>query len=230
MTARATTVLVVDDDEMARVLMRAALVKAGFQVRLACGGVEALAAFREEAADVVMLDVEMPDLDGHQVCERLRAEAGEQLPIVMVTGINDLQSIERAYDAGATDFIPKPIQWGLIGHRVRYLLRAAQAICDLQTAEARNAAILNAIPDLLFELDSEGTYIDYHTPRSDLLAAPPEVFLGKTIALPAILGHIDTTDDVKALSFGIIALALMAVGLGVGALGSGMTLRRFLKV
>ncbi len=62
------------------------------------------------------------------------------------------------------------------------------------------------------------------------VAAIVLLFLGKQIALPAILGHIDTTDDVKALSFGVTALALMAVGLGVGALGSGMTLRRFLKV
>ena len=62
------------------------------------------------------------------------------------------------------------------------------------------------------------------------IAAVTLLFLGKEIALPAILGHIDTTDDVQALSFGVTALALMAVGLGVGALGSGMTLRRFLKV
>ncbi len=62
------------------------------------------------------------------------------------------------------------------------------------------------------------------------LAAVLLLFLGKEIALPAILGHIDTTDDVQALSFGVTALALMAVGLGVGALGSGMTLHRFLKV
>ncbi|MDH5330409.1 MAG: diguanylate cyclase, partial [Aquincola sp.] len=182
MTARAATVLVVDDDEMARVLMRAALVKAGFDVRLACDGEQALAIFCEEPADMVMLDVDMPGLDGHEVCARLRAKAGEQLPIVMVTGINDLQSIERAYDAGATDFIAKPIQWALIGHRVRYLLRAAQDLRDLQLAEARNAAILNAIPDLLFELDIDGTYIDYHSPHSELLAAPPADFIGKTVA------------------------------------------------
>ena len=187
MSARPATVLVVDDDAMARVLMRAALVKAGFDVRLASGGEEALASFREEAADMVMLDVEMPGLDGHAVCARLRAEAGEQLPIVMVTGVNDLQSIDRAFDAGATDFIAKPIQWTLIGHRVRYLLRVAKDLRDLHTAEARNAAILNAIPDLLFELDIDGTYIDYHSPRSELLAAPPAHFIGKTVAevLPA---------------------------------------------
>jgi len=62
------------------------------------------------------------------------------------------------------------------------------------------------------------------------LAAVVLLFLGKEIALPAILGHIDTSDDVRALSFGLTALILLAVGIGVGALGSGMTLRRFLRV
>ena len=187
LAAPTLTVLVVDDDATARLLMRAALIKAGLRVRLASGGEEALRAFREEPADLVMLDVDMPDLDGHQVCMRLRDEAGEQLPIVMVTGMDDLKSVERAYDVGATDFIAKPIHWALIGHRVRYLLRASQAMRDLQMAEARNAAILSAIPDLLLELDIEGRYLDYHTPRSQQHAAGPEAFLGKTVAevLPA---------------------------------------------
>jgi cell division transport system permease protein len=62
------------------------------------------------------------------------------------------------------------------------------------------------------------------------IAAVVLLFIGKHVALPAILGHIDTTDDVQALSFSLTALALVVVGLAVGALGSGMTLRRFLKV
>jgi cell division transport system permease protein len=62
------------------------------------------------------------------------------------------------------------------------------------------------------------------------IAAVVLLFIGKQVALPAILGHIDTTDDVQALSFGLTSLALLAVGLAVGALGSGMTLHRFLKV
>jgi len=62
------------------------------------------------------------------------------------------------------------------------------------------------------------------------VAAVALLLVSKLVALPAILGHIDTTPDVKALSFSVIALILMAIGLGVGALGSGMTLHRFLKV
>ena len=175
-------ILVVDDDANARLLMRAALRKSGFEVSLASGGQDALRQFRAAPHDMVMLDVDMPDLSGFEVCATLRAAAGDLLPIVMVTGMDDLGSVERAYDSGATDFIAKPLNWALIGHRVRYLLRGYQALLDLRTADARNAAILNAIPDLLFELDIDGRCIDYHAPRAELLAMPAEKQLGKTVA------------------------------------------------
>lgn len=175
-------ILVVDDDVTARIMMRAALTKAGFDVVLAAHGAEALHSFRRDPADMVMLDVDMPELDGYEVCRLLRDAAGELLPIVMVTGMDDLASVERSYESGATDFISKPINWGLIGHRVRYLLRGQQIKLDLLAEQARNAAILDALPDLLFELDIDGRYIDYHSPRSELLATPAELFLGRTVA------------------------------------------------
>ncbi|MDP1901001.1 MAG: EAL domain-containing protein [Rubrivivax sp.] len=181
MTDRGRTILVVDDDADARLVMRAALRKAGFEVRLAEGGEDAFRQFRALPCDLVMLDVDMPDLSGYEVCAILRAEAGPLLPIVMVTGMDDVASVETAYLHGATDFIAKPVNWALIGHRVRYLLRGQQALLDLRAAEARNAAILNAIPDLLFELDVDGRYLDYRAPNASLLAAPAEAFLGKTV-------------------------------------------------
>jgi PAS domain S-box-containing protein len=181
-TAGSMHILVVDDDANARLLMRAALRKAGFEPTVAASGEEALGLFSASRFDLVMLDVEMPGMSGHEVCAALRAQAGELLPIVMVTGMDDLQSVERAYDCGATDFIAKPINWALIGHRVRYLLRGYQAMLDLQAAEARNAAVLNAIPDLLFEVDIDGRHIDYRAPRDNLLAAPAATLIGKTVA------------------------------------------------
>ena len=182
MSERRLTILVVDDDAGARLVMRAALRKAGFEVRLAEGGEDALLQFRAEPCDLVMLDVDMPDLSGHEVCAILRAEAGPLLPIVMVTGMDDVASVETAYLQGATDFISKPVNWALLGHRVRYLFRGYQAMLDLRAAEASNAAILNAIPDLLFEVDIDGRCIDYRAPNASLLATPAETFLGKTLA------------------------------------------------
>lgn len=187
MTAARQTILVVDDDADARIVMRAALRKAGFDVRTAEGGQDALTQFRADPCDLVMLDVEMPDLSGHEVCAVLRAEAGPLLPIVMVTGMDDVSSVEMAYASGATDFISKPVNWALLGHRVRYLFRGLQALQDLHAAEVRNAAILNAIPDLLFEVDIDGRFIDCREPNTHLLPVPASGLVGKTVAevLPA---------------------------------------------
>ena len=174
-------VLVADDEPTTRLLMSAALKKSGFEVCLAVDGNDALRQFLDDPCDIVMLDVEMPGLDGYQVCAALRKEAGDELPIIMVTAMDDTDSIERAYEYGATDFIAKPINWTLISHRVKYLMRAYQASQDLREANDRNAAVLNAIPDLLFELDIDGRYIDYHSPHTDLLATPAESLVGRTV-------------------------------------------------
>jgi predicted signal transduction protein with EAL and GGDEF domain/FixJ family two-component response regulator len=175
------SILVVDDDGGARLVMQAALRKAGYEVRLAGGGHDALQQFSAAPCDMVMLDVDMPDLDGFAVCAELRARAGALLPIVMVTGMDDIGSVEAAYECGATDFIVKPVPWALIGHRVRYLFRSHQAMLDLHAAEARHAALLNAIPDPLFELDLEGRYLDHRVPHGDFPAPLTEPVRGRTV-------------------------------------------------
>ena len=181
MTSPPAKILVVDDDAGARVLMRAALHKAGFAVTLASDGRDALHLFGSARFDMVMLDVDMPDMSGFEVCVQMRAEVGRLLPILMVTGMDDVGSVEHAYQSGATDFISKPINWALIGHRVKYLLRGHQTLVDLGAAQARNAAILQAIPDLLFEMDLQGRHLECHSPRSELLAVPVEQLLGRTV-------------------------------------------------
>src|SRR5688572_9455801 len=151
-----STVLVADDEPTARLLMESALRKAGFAVVTAVDGEDALRQFDARPCDIVMLDVDMPGLNGFEVCAALREQVGSELPIIMVTGMDDLASIERAYESGATDFMPKPINWALLGHRVRYSLRSHQILRDLNRANARNAAILDALPDMLFRLDRYG--------------------------------------------------------------------------
>jgi diguanylate cyclase (GGDEF)-like protein/PAS domain S-box-containing protein len=149
-------VLIADDEPTARLLMESALRKAGFAIELAVDGEDALRQFDAQPCDIVLLDVDMPRFDGYEVCAALRARVGNEMPIIMVTGMDDLASIERAYESGATDFISKPINWALLGHRVRYSLRSYRILQDLNRANARNAAILAAIPDTLFRLDTYG--------------------------------------------------------------------------
>jgi len=121
--------LLVDDDLMIRMLAAESLRHAGFDVREADCGEEALRLFNEEDFDLMLLDVMMPGIDGYQVCEQIRQHAkGAWLPILMLTGLNDTDSIERAYACGATDFVTKPINWLLLTHRVRYGLRSSRAV------------------------------------------------------------------------------------------------------
>ena len=132
MSISALRVLVADDELTTRLVLKAALEKSGFDVVQAVDGEDALRQFVEKPCNVVMLDVDMPGLNGFQVCLRLRQTIGNELPIIMVTGMDDAQSVERAFDAGATDFIAKPLNLGLIGHRVRYLFRGCEVLRDHQ--------------------------------------------------------------------------------------------------
>jgi DNA-binding response OmpR family regulator len=119
-------------------LVREALEQAGFVVEEAEDGRQALTMFQHlsPTPDLVLLDVLMPELDGFETCAALRSmPTGEHLPIVMLTGLEDEGSIHRAYEVGATDFITKPINWVLLGHRVRYLLRASRAFAELRQNE-----------------------------------------------------------------------------------------------
>ena len=178
----AARILIVDDDATALALMRAALKKSGFDVSAASSGQAAFDLFDATPFDMVMLDVDMPEMSGYQVCTALRLKADPLLPIVMVTGLDDISSVEAAYHSGATDFIAKPFNWALIGHRVKYLMRSRDASLALRAANANNAAILRALPDLLLEVDGDGLQIAFHSSRTDLLVEPVEHNIGRTIA------------------------------------------------
>ncbi|MBS0423431.1 MAG: EAL domain-containing protein [Proteobacteria bacterium] len=140
--------------------MQAALEKAGFDVTVACDGIEAIRLFEKAPIDMVMLDVEMPGMDGYQVCSYLREKTGDELPIMMVTGMDDMQSINHSFEVGATDFIAKPINWNLIAYRILYLRRGYLNMLALKVANARSKAIFSAIPDTMFILNDDGMIID----------------------------------------------------------------------
>jgi diguanylate cyclase (GGDEF)-like protein/PAS domain S-box-containing protein len=131
-------VLVVDDDAGGRRLTRATLTRVGFEVIEVPDGAQALAAMRSELPDLVLMDVSMPVMDGFTACAELRKlPGGGRVPVVMMTGLDDVASIERAFEVGATDFITKPINWPILAHRVRYMLRASSAINDLKQNQRR---------------------------------------------------------------------------------------------
>jgi diguanylate cyclase (GGDEF)-like protein/PAS domain S-box-containing protein len=136
-------ILIVDDDPLLRGLCSFALEPAGHELVQAGGGEQAVELFSEARTDLVILDVQMRGIDGYETCRRIRAlPGGDNIPVIMLTGLDDAESIERAYESGATDFIAKPFQWPLLVQRVRYALRAAvtaeisrQATLDLARAQ-----------------------------------------------------------------------------------------------
>ena len=109
-SADVSTVLVVDDDPGAQLLAQSALELAGFRVRCAADGNAGLAAFKAHAPDCIVLDVIMPGMNGFQMCEKVRAlPGGQHVPVLMMTSLDDMESVSRAYTAGATDFASKGV-------------------------------------------------------------------------------------------------------------------------
>jgi diguanylate cyclase len=120
--------IVADDEDLGRLLLSEALAQFGLEVSAHGDGAAALEAALTANLAIVLLDVDMPGLDGYAVCRRLRAEPRfANVPIVMVTGHEDATAIDLAFAAGATDFISKPVNWALLPRRLGYILRNAAA-------------------------------------------------------------------------------------------------------
>ena len=136
-------VLVVDDDTSIRYMVCETLRSSGFAVAEAVNGREGFNAFQKLNPDVVLLDIEMPEEDGLSVCAKIRQINGQlHVPVLMITVADDPASIGRAYEAGATDFLAKPINWLTLAHHLRYLLRASKAIEAAVAAEKKKSEFL----------------------------------------------------------------------------------------
>jgi signal transduction histidine kinase len=133
-----TSILIVDDDEVVREFMSATLEDAGFNVATAADGETALKLCIENPPDLLIADVLMPGMDGFQLCQELRQrpETG-YIPILVATGLDDVPSIVKAFDVGATDFINKPIKWIILNYRVQYMLRTSRVAQELRENQVR---------------------------------------------------------------------------------------------
>ena len=133
-------VLLVDDDEVKLMLTELALRERGFRITAVDSGERALELLQQHSPDIVVLDAMMPGLDGFDTCRALRRMVGhENVPVLMLTGLDDDASITRAYQAGATDFFVKAAQWGLLAGRLHYLLRASRTRIELERSKSKLA-------------------------------------------------------------------------------------------
>jgi diguanylate cyclase (GGDEF)-like protein len=120
-------ILVVDDDHSVRTQLRLWLEQDGYRVVEAANGATCLAAYSEYHPDLVLLAIVLPDQDGLQCCEQLHClSGGEYTPILMIGGLTDDSTIERAFELGVLDYIVKPLRWSLLRHQLRRLLEQAE--------------------------------------------------------------------------------------------------------
>ncbi|MBI5589350.1 MAG: response regulator [Deltaproteobacteria bacterium] len=149
-------VLLVDDDATTRMLERASLEANGFRIEEAADGATAISIYSSLLPDVVLLDVLMPDMNGFEVCRQIRQNPKAAFtPILMLTGLGDTESIEQAFESGATDFITKPVNWTTLGHHVRYLLRSSQTAIKLRQSEEKFRFLAEMMDDIVWVLDRD---------------------------------------------------------------------------
>ncbi len=131
--ARSRVAMIVDDDLVLRTIAAEALRAIDFEIVEVDSGEEALASLEQTLPDLVLLDLHLPGMDGYAVCKQMRRHpALAETPILIMTGSAEGKASARAFEAGASDFIKKPIDWKLIQHRASTLVEASTLSEDLQ--------------------------------------------------------------------------------------------------
>ena len=192
--SRRSRILVADDTTSIQALYRKLLGDDGHEVVVTSDGAEALEAVHREHPDVVILDVGMPNVDGFEVCRRLKADPATRLtPVVLVTGLSDLSDRIQGIEAGADEFLCKPVHPLELRARVRSLSRMKQLIDELDSAEA-------AFMTLALTIEARDPSTNGHCER----LAREAVLLGRALGLP--------DDDLAALHRGGILHDVGKVG------------------
>ncbi len=162
-------ILVVDDDEAMRLLVRTALESDGYAFLEAKNGREALQLFKRHTPDLVLMDAALPMMDGFEACAKInQLPGGTDTPVIMVTSLNDDPSVEKAFAAGAVDFLTKPLHWAVTRHRVRRILAAARTDKELRRLAYHDP--LTGLPNRLLLLDRAGIAISRSDRTGRLLA------------------------------------------------------------
>lgn len=137
--------LVADDDPILREFAVANLTTPELEVETAPDGIAAWTRLERRDIDIALIDLDMPGMNGFELIERIRWDEGlKHLPVVIVTGREDMQAVDRAYGLGATAFVVKPLNWRLLLHQLAYVLKNSRAEAEVrkQLKALQNAADL----------------------------------------------------------------------------------------
>lgn len=161
-------VLIVDDSGVGREILSGVLEQEGYRIVLADSGHAALQLAQQQHPDVILLDVVMPELDGFEVCRRLRSSSGHsEIPVIMITALDDRASRHRGFEAGADDFVSKPIDPIELRLRVRTITRLNR-FKRLSEARTQFARLADLSPDGIVALDGDARVL-MHNPAAALM-------------------------------------------------------------
>ncbi|MEO0490134.1 MAG: response regulator, partial [Cyanobacteria bacterium J06659_2] len=176
------SILLVDDDAVSRTFVKAVLTRHGYSVLEASQGIEGLQVYQACLPALVILDARMPGMDGFECCRAMRQlPGGRHIPILMVTGLGDEESVNQAFEAGATDFVSKPVKMPVLVGRVRYLLEAALAERSLRQSEERYRSLVTTLQEVIFQLDIDGRLTFVNPVWTDIMGYSLEDSIGQPL-------------------------------------------------
>lgn len=175
-------ILIADDDPHLRSILRRMLEGQGHRVAEAINGAQCLELFEQLKPDVVLLDVMMPVMDGFAACARLRQlPGGDRVPIVMISVLDDHQSVAHAFEAGATDYMTKPLNAQILLNRLRYMLSAMRTERLITQAKKEWEATFDAVTDLIVLTDLNGSIVRCNRATMERLGVTFMEILGRPI-------------------------------------------------
>ncbi|NRT56123.1 putative bifunctional diguanylate cyclase/phosphodiesterase [Sphaerotilus uruguayifluvii] len=191
-------VLIVDDEGLTRMMIRRVLEDYGYRVIEAQDGQTAVRLCDAEQPELVLMDVRMPVMNGFDACRAIRRSLrSSHTPVLMLTALDDVMAVTLAFEAGATDFVTKPINWALLSQRVRYALRTAHTERELresQIALARAQKIARLAP---WRLELDDGRLHCSRELRELLALPG----GEPQGARRLLREVASEDRPRLLDF-----------------------------
>ena len=154
MTERNANILVVDDEESLSDLVSSALRFAGYRVRTEANGFDALRAVKADTPDLIVLDVNMPELDGFEVCRRIRRD-GIQVPVIFLTARDGIDDLRVGFRQGGDDYLTKPFSLEELGLRIEALLRRSGGMTDSRPRIAVGEVVVDEDAHQVFHGDAE---------------------------------------------------------------------------
>lgn len=150
-------ILLIDDDRTTRTILRVILTQAHYVVIEASDALAGIELYQRRSPSLILLDALMPEIDGFECCRRIRElPNGKDTPILMVTALEDQSSVDKAFIAGASDFVTKPVKASILLGRMENILKSAQATQALRDSEEKYRSLVTSLQEVILQINSDG--------------------------------------------------------------------------